>query len=78
MKLTAAFAVAIVVIIATYDVWTLAFRGYDTTLSWSLYMWSHDWPIIPFVFGVFAGHLFFPNRASTMPLAEFYNPKGKI
>ena len=69
MKLTAAFTVFIIGLITIYDIWTLAARGYDTTISWSLYTWSQGWPIIPFALGVLAGHLFFPNRAGKEPKA---------
>lgn len=54
---------ALLVILFSYDIWTLSMRGYETTISWTLYKWSQGWPIIPFTFGVFAGHLFFPNKA---------------
>jgi len=64
MKRTVAFIVFAVGLITVYDVYTLAVHGYETTISWVLYDKSHDWPIIPFVFGVLGGHLFFPNRAA--------------
>lgn len=64
MKLTVRFLLLFVTAFTVYDVWTLAVRGYDTTVSWVLYQASQQWPIIPFALGVLAGHLFFPNRAS--------------
>lgn len=63
-RLTITVLCAVLAVLFGFDIWTLAVRGYDTTVSWQLWIWSHDWPIIPFTFGVFAGHLFFPNRAS--------------
>jgi hypothetical protein len=64
MKLTAAFLVIITGLITLFDVYQLAFKGYDSTISWVLYTSSQQWPIIPFALGVLCGHLFFPNRAS--------------
>lgn len=51
-------------ILLGYDVWTLSRNGYSATVSWNLLEWSKEWPAIPFVFGFFCGHLFFPNRGA--------------
>lgn len=53
--------VAIIAAITGYDVWAFV-GGYNHTISWTLGTVAHDWPIIPYVFGVFTGHLFFPGR----------------
>ncbi len=57
---TIAFILAMVAVITAYDVWAVT-HDYGWTISSTLLMAAHDWPIIPFVFGVLAGHLFFPN-----------------
>lgn len=62
-RLTIAFVVVLVVVVTAFDVWTLAFRGYETTISWVIYKASQGWPIIPYALGVLTGHLFFPNHA---------------
>ncbi len=61
--ITIGFILFIVALVTVYDVWTLVRRGYNTTISWTLYAWATRWPIIPFALGVLAGHLFFPNKA---------------
>lgn len=62
MSLTIAFIVALVGVVALYDVWTLWRRGYTTTISYVLKKYSLRFPIIPFLIGVLAGHLFFQNE----------------
>jgi zinc transporter ZupT len=61
-KATLIFTVLTVIVIALYDVFALATGGYEATISCLIYTYSKQQPIIPFVFGVFAGHLFFPNK----------------
>lgn len=61
-KITMVFTVLTVIAIALYDTFALATGGYEATISCLLYTYSKQQPIIPFVFGVFAGHLFFPNK----------------
>jgi hypothetical protein len=43
-----------------YDGYALMRKGYLTTISWTLYSASKKWLIIPFLFGILAGHLWFP------------------
>lgn len=42
-----------------YDLYTLLKDGSDTTISAVIIETSKDWLIIPVVFGVLIGHLFF-------------------
>lgn len=70
MKLTIAVVGALLVVMFAFDIWTLAMRGYNTTISWTIYEMAKGWPAIPFVFGFFAGHLFFPQK----PTADGRNP----
>lgn len=60
---TLGFALVILGLIIVYDVWTLIDRGYNTTISWSIYALSVRFPIIPFALGVVCGHLFWTNKA---------------
>ena len=64
MNLTRIFIVIIVTVIFVVDAGFLALSGYNSTISWQLFTWSKEWPIIPFLIGVMMGHLFFPNRAA--------------
>lgn len=62
MSLTVAVIVALIAVIAAYDVWTLARRGYTTTISYVLKKYSLQFPIIPFVGGLLCGHLVWANE----------------
>lgn len=59
MNSTAIFIFAVLAIVFIYDGWLLH-KGYKNTVSWTLYSSSRKWLIIPFLFGVLAGHLWFP------------------
>ena len=61
--LTVGFIVLVVALITLYDVWTLWRRGYNTTVSWNLYIIARRFPIVPFLVGLLVGHLWFPNQA---------------
>jgi hypothetical protein len=50
---------AILAITFIYDGYALH-KGYLNTISWTLYSSSKKWPIVAFLFGLLAGHLFFP------------------
>ncbi len=78
-KLTIFVFCALLFVLLSFDVWTMTVRGYETTVSWTLYMVSKDWPCIPFVFGFLAGHVWMPNRAARLvpnPYKDL-NPKGE-
>lgn len=49
-------------ILMVYDIWTLTRRGYNTTVSWTIYQLARGWPAVPFAFGFLMGHLFFPQK----------------
>lgn len=75
--ITIGFVLAMIAIITVYDVWTLVRRGYSTTISWQTLVWSRQWPIIPLLMGILAGHLWFPNRAGRLdcpPAAQQEQP----
>lgn len=57
-KITVIFILAVVIIIAAYDVWTFVELGNnDATISAQLIEWSYNYPLVPFLFGIIAGHL---------------------
>ncbi len=59
MNSTAIFIIVVLAVVFIYDGWLLR-KGYTNTISWTLYNSSRKWLIIPFLFGVLAGHLWFP------------------
>lgn len=64
MKLTRFVIILGAVLIAAYDIVALTIHGNDATISVQLYLWAKTYPIIPFVFGVLGGHLFWPIEPS--------------
>lgn len=51
-----------IVVIFIYDAW-LRHRGGDpATFSHRIALWSMRYPLIPAMFGILIGHLFWPNR----------------
>lgn len=56
-----------------YDGYALMRKGYLNTISWTIYSSSRKWLIIPFLFGILAGHLWFsmePPPEPCVPKAE--------
>lgn len=62
MTLTDDIILILIGLIAIADT-ILAMHGEETTISWRLGKLSQKWPVIPFLLGFLAGHLFFPNHA---------------
>lgn len=58
-KLTICFIIACVFIIIAYDIWAVYSGGVDGTISSVIFDYSREFPLIPFAFGVLAGHLWF-------------------
>lgn len=58
MNLTMAFIVFLVVIIAVFDVYIIAKKGKEESISAHLIRASHKFPSIPFLIGFVCGHLF--------------------
>ncbi len=57
-KVTLPVLGALLAVIAIYDVYALTNGGAESTISSVIISLSHDFLIIPFLFGVLAGHLF--------------------
>jgi hypothetical protein len=77
-KLTMLVFLGLFAALMIFDVWTLLARGYETTVSWTLYVWGTQFPIVPFAFGVLVGHLLWPNRAGATPKgADVLDFKGR-
>lgn len=58
MSITLAFIFFMVVAIAVFDVWVIAKKGTQASISAYIIRASHKHPSIPFIFGFIAGHLF--------------------
>lgn len=61
-RLTKRFILAVGYLIAVWDLAALIGGGVPGTISRVILDWSHDWPVVPFLFGVLAGHLFWPQK----------------
>jgi hypothetical protein len=57
MNLTVAFIIFLVVIIAIFDVYIIAKKGKQESISAHIIRMSHQYPSIPFLIGFVAGHL---------------------
>jgi hypothetical protein len=44
--------------ILVYDIYLLVRGGAHNTISWMVWGWSKEFPIIPFLFGLTMGHFF--------------------
>ena len=49
-------------IVAVWDVYHVMRGQHYNTISATFYDWSIAYPIFPFIFGVIAGHVFWPNE----------------
>lgn len=63
-KLTIIIIVTLAALITVVDVALLA-KGYEWTISATLYEMSLSKPIFPFIFGILSGHLFWPNKRAS-------------
>ena len=57
MNLTIIILISLGVFLIAYDIFIAVKKGQAATISAQIYVVSKAWPIIPFVFGVIAGHL---------------------
>jgi uncharacterized membrane protein len=57
-RFTLVFIVASILIIAIYDIYALTQGGAESTISSVLITLSHQYLIVPFLFGIPVGHLF--------------------
>lgn len=61
-KYTPIFIIAIIVLIAVYDVWIISTQGKPQSISATMIRWSHDYPSFPFLMGFTMGHLFWKMK----------------
>lgn len=67
MNVTKWIIVSIVVLGAALDVVLAVMFGVDMTISVQLTKWSHEYPAIPFAFGLLMGHFFLQNQKGQAP-----------
>lgn len=57
----AAAFMAFLVAVGVFDLYAIFAARDEETVSQVIYQWAQRWPIIPFLAGMIAGHLFFPT-----------------
>lgn len=65
---TRIFIVVTLLVVLVYDIAAAVFGGTGTTISHEIIVFSHDYPIVPFLVGVVMGHLFW--RMPSTPETE--------
>lgn len=61
-KATPYLIIFIIVILIGYDIVVLYKDGTEATVSYTLFVWSHKYPLTSFVFGFFCGHIYWRLR----------------
>lgn len=62
---TASFILLIILLITGYDIYAAVYLPHGSTITRVLYAASSEYPIIAFVLGILAGHLFWSWRRDT-------------
>ena len=62
MKKTPIVVAFFIGVILLYDLYALAFLGWDDTISVSTLQLSKKFPVVPFLAGLVCGHLFWPQE----------------
>lgn len=62
IKLTGFVILGAIILLGAYDTFAFLKGGTEATISHVLLMWSYDYPIFTFSFGVLVGHLFWRTR----------------
>ena len=61
-SLTIATILLAVVGLSLFDVYIFWRGGTEATISWTIFEWSHKYPMIPFAVGVLCGHFFWQMK----------------
>lgn len=67
MPLSLAVFFGLFAVLMIYDLVIILSRGYQATVSATLFQFCKSYPIVPFLFGTLVGHLFFPNYGACKP-----------
>ena len=73
MNLTLAFIIFLVVIITVFDVWVIAKKGKQESISAHIIRMSYKYPLLVLLLGIVLGHLFWSMRTDDI----YYNIKCK-
>lgn len=60
MIITRIFLLVMVAIMVLYDAIIIGLKGFDGSISVVVFEAAKEWPIVPLLTGIVAGHLFFP------------------
>ncbi len=60
--LTKIFIMAVIALIAVFDVYVWNEGGTEATISWTIFEWSHQYPAFTFLMGFAMGHLFWQMK----------------
>jgi len=61
-NLTMIVVLAIVVLAIVYDFYAIALGGTEASISHLIIVYSHKYPLIPFLFGILCGHFFWQMK----------------
>jgi hypothetical protein len=61
-NMTMIFSFLLIAIIAIYDIWIMAKGGTESSISHMIIVASYKYPLVPFMFGIVCGHLFWRMR----------------
>lgn len=53
--------IAVCLGIAVWDIYAAYQVGWQHTVSATMQRWSMTWPVLPFILGIIAGHIFWPT-----------------
>lgn len=75
--MTKIFTLVIFVIIAVYDVYAMIVGGTENSISHLIITASYKYPILPFLMGLLAGHLWWRmhDTKETKKIADFIDMK---
>lgn len=62
IKVTGYAILCVIISVASYDVYAFMKGGTEATVSHVILVWSYNYPIFTFAFGVLVGHLFWRTR----------------
>lgn len=60
--MTKIFIVAVIACITVFDVIIFSRGGTESTISWTIFEWSHEHPVVAFAMGFVMGHLFWQMK----------------
>jgi len=74
--LTKIFIFVVIAVIAVFDVYVWNVGGTEATISWTIFEWSHKFPVFTFLMGFAMGHLFWQMKG-VKKLADAKQTEGE-